>query len=112
MKSTKNYWQKNINSGAALTASSEMLAGKLVIEYLSKTTNSFFHFPTVHHALMNPLSIPVSENGKLNSKIFNSTISKITILTDVVQSQNVVPIDRSLLLSIPKEIKINLASNE
>lgn len=103
---------KNINSEAALTVSSGMLAGKLVIEHLEKTTDVFFHFPDVHQALMNPLSLPIIENGKLNSKIFDSNISKITVLTDAVPSQNVVPIDFSFLLSIPKEIKINVVIDE
>jgi 8-amino-7-oxononanoate synthase len=89
-----------------------MLPGKLVLKYLSRTTDSFFHFPNMHQALMNSLSLPISENGKLNSKRFNSTISKITILTDVIPSQTVVPIDLCLLLSIPKEIKINLVIDE
>jgi 7-keto-8-aminopelargonate synthetase-like enzyme len=103
---------KNINSEAALTVSSGMLAGKLVIEHLTKTTHAFFHFSDVHQALMNPLSLPIIENGKLNSKIFDSTISKITVLTDAVPSQNVTPIDLSVLLSIPKEIKINVVIDE
>lgn len=103
---------KNINSEAALTVSSGMLAGKLVIEHLEKTTDAFFHFPDVHQALMNPLSLPIIENGKLNSKIFDPTISKITVLTDAVPSQNVEPIDLSILLSIPKEIKINVVIDE
>ena len=103
---------KNINSEAALTVSSGMLAGKLVIEHLSKTTDAFFHFPNVHQALMNPLSLPIIENGLLNPKIFDSTISKITVLTDAVPSQKVVPIDLSILLLIPKEKKINLVIDE
>ena len=103
---------KNINSEAALTVSSGMLAGKLVIEHLSKTTDAFFHFADVHQALMNPLSLPIIENGKLNSTIFDSSISKITVLTDAVPSQNVVPIDLSILLSIPKEKQINLVIDE
>lgn len=103
---------KNLNTEAALTVSSGMLAGKLVVEHLSKTTDAFFHFPDLHTALMTPLSLPIIENGELNSKIVNSSISKITVLTDAVPSQNVVPIDLSILLSIPKKIKINLVIDE
>ncbi len=103
---------KNINSEASLTVSSGMLAGKLVIAHLSKTTDAFFHFPDVHQALLNPFSLPIIENGKLNAKIFDSSISKITVLTDAVTSQNVEPIDLSILLSIPKEKKINLVIDE
>lgn len=103
---------KNINTEAALTVSSGMLAGKLVVEHLSKTTDAMFHFPDAHPALMNPPSLPILVNGELNSKIFNSTISTISVLTDVVPSQYVVPIDLRLLLTIPKETKINLVIDE
>lgn len=103
---------KNINSEAALTVSSGMLAGKLVVEYLSKTTDAMFHFPDAHPALMNPPSLPIFVNGKLNAKLFDKSISKIAILTDAVPSQYVEPIDLSLLLTIPKEIQINLVIDE
>lgn len=39
-------------------------------------------------------------------------IKKITILTEAVPLQTLVPIDLSILLSIPKEIKINLVIDE
>lgn len=103
---------KNINSEAALTVSSGMLAGKLVVEYLSKTTDAMFHFPDAHPALMNPPSLPIFINDKLNAKLFDKSISKIAVLTDAVPSQYVEPIDLSLLLTIPKEIQINLVIDE
>ena len=89
-----------------------MLAGKLVIEHLSKTTDPFFHFPNLHEALMNPLCLPIFENGQLNPKIFDSKASKLTVLTDAVSSQKVVPIDLSILLLILKEKQINLVIDE
>jgi 7-keto-8-aminopelargonate synthetase-like enzyme len=103
---------KNIGTEAALTVSSGMLAGKLVVEHLSKTTDAMFHFPDAHPALMNPPSLPILVNGELNKKIFNSTISTISILTDAIPSQYVEPIDLHLLLTIPKETKINLVIDE
>jgi 7-keto-8-aminopelargonate synthetase-like enzyme len=103
---------KNSNTEAALAVSSGMLAGKLVVEYLSKTTDAMFHFPDAHPALMNPPSLPIIVNGELNSKLFDATISKIAVLTDAVPSQYVEPIDLSLLLTIPKEIEINLVIDE
>lgn len=103
---------KNIGSEATLTVSSGMLAGKLVVEHLSKTTDAMFHFPDAHPALMNPPSLPLLVNGELNSKIFDNDTSKITILTDAIPSQYVEPIDLRLLLTIPKETKINLVIDE
>lgn len=103
---------KNIHSEAALTVSSGMLAGKLVVEYLSKTTNAMFHFPDAHPALRYPQSLPILVNGELNSKLFDKSISKIAVLTDAVPSQYVEPIDLNILHTIPKEIQINLVIDE
>ena len=103
---------KNLNTEAALAVSSGMLAGKLVVDYLLKTTDAMFHFPDAHPALMNSLSLPIATEGKLNAKLFDKNISKITVVTDAVPSQFVEPIDLSILLSIPKEIEINLVIDE
>jgi 8-amino-7-oxononanoate synthase len=103
---------KNINSEAALTVSSGMLAGKLVVEYLSKTTDAMFRFPDAHPALMNPPSLPILVNGELNAKLFDKSISKIAVLTDAIPSQCVEPIDLNILLTIPKEIQIELVVDE
>ncbi len=61
---------------------------------------------------MNPPSLPIIVNGAFNAKLFDTRISKITVLTDAVPSQCVEPIDLSLLLRIPKEIQINLVIDE
>ncbi|NDP28275.1 MAG: pyridoxal phosphate-dependent aminotransferase family protein [Flavobacterium sp.] len=111
-KTAEKLLAKNINSEAALTVSSGMLAGKLIVEYLSKTTDAMFHFPDAHAALMNPASFPIILNGELNSKLFDKNISTIAVLTDAVPSQYVEPIDLKILLTIPKEIQINLVIDE
>ena len=103
---------KNIGTETALAVSSGMLAGKLVIEHLSKTTDLMFHFPDSHPAVMNLSSLPIIENGKLNSRIFNTKVSKITIVTDAVPSFYVEPIDLSILLEIPKDKEITLVIDE
>ena len=99
---------KNIGTQAALAVSSGMLAGKLVIEYLSNTTDLMLHFPDSHPAIISLSSLPIMENGKLNSRIFNAKVSKITIVTDAVPSFYVEPIDLSILLEIPDEKEITL----
>lgn len=111
-KTAENLLAKNLNTDSALAVSSGMLAGKLVVDYLSKTTDAMFHFPDAHPALMNPPSLPILINGELNTKLFDKSLSKITILTDAVPSQFVEPIDLSILLIIPKEIEINLVIDE
>ena len=108
----ENLLAKNIGTEATLAVSSGMLAGKLVVEYLSKTTDALFHFPNTHPALMVSSSHSIIEKGKLNSKIFDSTISKITILADSFPSLYVKPINLDLLLEIPKEKEISLVIDE
>jgi 7-keto-8-aminopelargonate synthetase-like enzyme len=103
---------KNIGSEAALTVSSGMLAGKLIVEHLSKTTDVVLHFPGTHPALRNISSLPLMENGKLNPRIFDAAISKITVLTDAIPSLCIEPIDLGILLEIPKEKEINLVIDE
>jgi len=103
---------KTSGTQSALTVSSGMLAGKLVVEHLSKTTDSLFHFPNTHPALLSASSFPIIENGKLHPKIFDATISKITILGDAIPSLEVKPIDFSILLEMPKEKQITLVLDE
>ncbi len=103
---------KNMNTDAALAVSSGMLAGKLVMEYLSKTSQEMFYFPDVHPALMHKLSLPIIVHGKLNSKLFDKSNSEIIVLTDAIPSQYVEPIDLSILLEIPNHKKITLVIDE
>jgi 8-amino-7-oxononanoate synthase len=103
---------KNIGTEAALAVSSGMLAGKLVVEHLLNTTDAVFHFPDTHPALMSLSSLPIMEKGKLNPRIFDVTISKITVLTDAIPSLYVEPIDLGILLEIPKEKEITLVIDE
>ena len=103
---------KNMVSEAALTVSSGMLAGKLVVDYLSKTSDAIFHFPDTHPAIMNPSSIPIIENGKLNPKLFENGVSKITILADAIPSLYTEPINLDILSEIPIEKEVTMVIDE
>lgn len=101
-----------IKADAALTVSSGMLAGKLVIEVLTPQTDYFFHFPHTHPALKAPNSIPLFIDNKLNPRLLNNVSEKITILTDSVPSFHTKPIDLSILNSIPANKKVTLVIDE
>ena len=101
-----------INAAAALTVSSGMLAGKLVIEAVTPETDCFFHFPDSHPAVKTPNSLPFFIEEKLNPRLLNSVTEKITILTDAVPSFHVEPIDLSILNSIPSNKEITLVIDE
>lgn len=111
-KTAENVLAQNLKVEAALTVSSGMLAGKLVVDYLSKNTDAMFYFPNAHPALMNPQSLPLLINGELNPKLFDENISKISILTDAVPSQLVEPVNLNILRKIPKDKKIDLVIDE
>lgn len=101
-----------IKAEAALTVSSGMLAGKLVIEALTPDTNCFFHFPNTHTAIKAPNSLPFFIGEKLNPRLLDTATEKITVLTDSVPSFHVKPIDLTILNSIPSNKEITLVVDE
>jgi 7-keto-8-aminopelargonate synthetase-like enzyme len=101
-----------IRAEAALTISSGMLAGKLVIEILTPQTDCFFHFPDTHPAIKVPDSLPVFIGNELNPRLLDNTTERITILTDSVPSFHVQPIVFSILNSIPPNKEITLVIDE
>ncbi|MCW2119890.1 aminotransferase class I/II-fold pyridoxal phosphate-dependent enzyme [Flavobacterium sp. 7A] len=101
-----------IQSEAALTVSSGMLAGKIIIEILTPSTDCFFHFPNIHTALQAPNSLAVFIEGKINPRLLNGTKEQITILTDAVPSSLIKANDLSVLEMISKTKIITLVLDE
>ncbi len=106
------FLAKHIKSEATLTLSSGMLAGKLVLEVLAPQTDCFFHFPNTHPALKVINSLPVLIDNELNPRLLDSTIEKITILSDSVPSFQTKPIDFSILSAISTKKEITLIVDE
>ncbi len=101
-----------IKADAAITVSSGMLAGKLVVEALTPETDCFFHFPDTHPAIKAINSLPFFIENKLNPRLLDSVSEKITILTDSVPSFHVEPINLTILNSIPSNKDITLIIDE
>jgi len=101
-----------IKAEAALTISSGMLAGKLVVEALTPETDCFYHLPDTHTAIKVSNSLPVFIGEKLNPRLLDNAAEKITVLTDSVPSFHVKPIDLSILNSIPSNKEITLVIDE
>ena len=101
-----------IKAEAALTISSGMLAGKIVIDVLEKQTDSFYHFPNLHDALKQQNSSPIFENNKINKKLVDGIPEKVTILTDAVPSSSIKTIDLSVLNEISPTKEITLVIDE
>jgi 8-amino-7-oxononanoate synthase len=82
------------------------------LEQLQHTTDLIFHFPNTHPALLHPFSLPLIQNGKLNSFLSDPAVSKIGIVADAVPSLEVTPIDLSILQDIPSDKEITLLLDE
>lgn len=101
-----------IQSEAALTFSSGMLAGKITIDFLSKRTDVFYHFPNSHPAIQRKDSLPLFINNQLNPRILDTKKEKITLLTDAVPSFETQPINLKILNAIPPQKEITLVIDE
>ena len=107
----ETFLAKHIKAESAVTVSSGMLAGKLVIDVLNKSTDGFFHFSSVHPAIKTN-SLPVFINDKINQRLLDSQPERITILTDGVPSFETKAIDVSILTTIPNHKEITLLIDE
>lgn len=108
----ESFLAKYIKAEAAVTVSSGMLAGKLVLDKLREDTDCFFYFQSIHPAIKTPNSIPVFIDDKLNPRLLDATIENITILTDGVLSFQTNKVDLSFLKEIPSHKKITLVIDE
>lgn len=108
----EQFLAKYIKAEAAVTVSSGMLAGKLVIDELSSQADCFFHFPDSHPAIKAPNSIPFFIEGEINPRLLDSKSEKIVILTDAVPSFHIKPTDFSGLKLIPPHKQITLVLDE
>lgn len=101
-----------IQSQAALTVSSGMLAAQLVLKHLEFENFLFYHFPNNHKAISHNNSSPFFINGKINPRILDNTTEKIAILTDAVPSNSVNAVDLTVLEQIPNHKEIALVIDE
>ncbi|WP_433836428.1 aminotransferase class I/II-fold pyridoxal phosphate-dependent enzyme [Flavobacterium anhuiense] len=110
--SGEKFLAQHIGSEDAVTVSSGMLAGKLVLEKLKKQTDCFYHVNEIHSAIQIENSLPVFVNEKLNERLLDSKPEKITILTDGVPSFQTKPVDLSFLNQISNQKEITLVIDE
>lgn len=101
-----------IQTEAALTVSSGMLAGQLVLSTLVSQTDVFYHFPDTHVAITHKNSLPFFINNQLNPRLLDAKPEKITILTDAVSTNAVTAVDFSVLEPISKHKEITVVIDE
>lgn len=108
----EELFAKLIGVEAAVTCSSGTLAGKMVIEYLSKSQNTFYHYPKTHPAILQSKSMPLFINGNLHPNLLNEAIENIVITADAFLGLEVTPTSFEFLNTIPSNKKITLVVDE
>lgn len=103
---------KIIGAEAALTVSSGTLAGKIVIDYLSKEHQKFYHYPKTHPAILKSSSLPLFVNGALHPDLTDTVEEAIVITADALLSLAVTPTDFDFLNAISPSKRITLVLDE
>jgi 7-keto-8-aminopelargonate synthetase-like enzyme len=108
----ETFFAKQIGTEDAVTTSSGTLAGKLVVEYLSKSDYTFYHYPKTHPAILHSKSAPLFIDGKLHPNVLNKTPEAIVITVDAVLALEVEPTSFEFLNDMPSEKRITLVVDE
>lgn len=104
----ENLFAKQIGTEKSLVTSSGTLAGKMILEYLSKTENTFYHYPKTHPAILHSKSLSLFENGTLHKNLLNNKKENIVITVDAVLALEVTSTAFNFLnnISINKDITL------
>jgi len=108
----ETFLARHIQSESAVTVSSGMLAGKLVLDELTKNTDCFFHLSNVHTAIKTGDSLPLLVNNELNPHLLDPKVKKIVILADAVPLHQTKALDWAVLEKIPNHKEITLLLDE
>ena len=103
---------KNSGAEAALMVSSGTLAGRLVIDYLSKSNQQFFHYPKTHPAILKDSSLLLFVDGKLHPRLTDDIEESVVIAADALLSLEVRPTNFDFLDAISPSKKITLLVDE
>lgn len=108
----ENYFAEYLGAENALAVSSGTLAGKMVIDYLSKSKVIFFHYPKTHPAILYQNSLPIFINDKLHPRLQDDILEEIVITVDAILPLETKPTSFDFLNKISSQKKITLAVDE
>jgi len=108
----EHFFAKEIGTEDAVTVSSGTLAGRLVLDYLSKSKNTFYHYPKTHPAILHDTSKPLLINDKLHPNLTNKVKEDIVICVDAILSSEVECTSFGFLNAFPPEKRITLIVDE
>ncbi|HEX9826522.1 MAG TPA: aminotransferase class I/II-fold pyridoxal phosphate-dependent enzyme [Flavobacteriaceae bacterium] len=108
----ESLFAKQIGTEHCVTTSSGALAGKLVLENLSKHDRAFYHYPKTHPSILNNKSLSLFVEGSLHPDLLNNISEAIVITVDAVLALEVEPTAFGFLNSISSQKKITLVVDE
>ncbi|MFH4965915.1 aminotransferase class I/II-fold pyridoxal phosphate-dependent enzyme [Gaetbulibacter sp. M235] len=108
----EDFFAKQIGTEDSVTTSSGTLAGRLILEYLSKSDYVFYHYPKTHPAILHNNSLPLFIDDKLNPSLLNNLEENIVITADSVLALEVKPTSFDFLNDISSKKRITLVVDE
>lgn len=108
----EGFFAKHIGTEASVTISSGTLAGRLVLENLSKSESAFYHYPKTHPAILHSKSLPLFVEDKLHPSLLNNVSEVVVISVDAVLALEVEPSSFKFLNGISPHKKITLVVDE
>jgi len=111
-KNFETLFAKQIGSEDSISVSSGTLAGKLVLDCLSKSKTTFYHYPKTHPAILNCKSLPLFINGSLHSNLLNNIKEDIAVSVDAILSLDVEATSFEFLDKISQQKRITIIIDE
>tara|TARA_R110002050_G_scaffold137114_5_gene260580 strand:- start:5410 stop:6435 length:1026 start_codon:yes stop_codon:yes gene_type:complete len=111
-KEVEEVFAKQIGAEDSVATSSGTLAGILVLDHLSKTKNTFYHFPKTHPAILQSNSLPLFNENKLHPNLLNNIKEDIVITADAILGLEVEPTSFEFLNTISSHKRITLLVDE
>ena len=108
----ESQFSDEVGAQASAVISSGTLAGKFVIEYLSKTNTTFYHYPKTHPAVLGPNSLHLFIDGKINKQLQSDKSENVVICVDTILSSEVTPTNFDFLKQISPNKNITLLVDE
>ena len=108
----EKLFAKQLKAEASLSVSSGTLAGRLVIDFLAKSSTTFFHHPKAHPAILGPKSLPIFIDGELHSMLKNDLQQNIVITVDAISGLEVAPTNFNFLKEVSAKKNITLVVDE
>lgn len=108
----ENLFAEQCKTEKSLITSSGTLAGKMVLEYLSKTNSTFYHYPKTHPAILHSKSTPLFVNETLNESLLNDKKEIVVITVDAILALEVNPTSFDFLNKISAAKQITLVVDE